>query len=75
MNLLDSMNAVKRPKGASVCVVCGEPARLKAAHPGWIMNLIAGAQAFGLTIKRPDGAKVHDKCRDALQILIDRKTK
>lgn len=70
MNLADSMNAQTRPKGAACCVVCGEPARSPQANPGWLLSLVAGAKEFGFTLKRPDGAKVHAKCRDLLGAMI-----
>jgi hypothetical protein len=56
-----------------ICVVCGEVTRSANANPGWIMSLIAGARVHDFTLKAPGGNAVHDKCRDALCVLMDRK--
>lgn len=70
--LAEQMTAQKR-SGARTCIVCGEACRNPMNNPGWIMSLVEGARANNFTLKSPASARVHDKCRDALCILMDRK--
>ena len=71
MNLAES-SRWKAPAKGRVCICCGEPCARFRNGP-WLMSLVAGAQAHGLTIKRPDGTSYHDKCGDRLAYLISKK--
>lgn len=69
------MNVQSKPHGARVCIVCGIKTRGNVTNPGWLLSLTVGAKVAGLTIARPDGAQVHDKCRDRLTYMIQKKGK
>ncbi len=55
----------------NVCAICGHACHRRPTR--WVMSLLAGAKAHGLTVKEPTETRVHDRCRDALQVLIERR--
>lgn len=73
MNLAESERWRAPAKGRR-CIVCGESCARFRNGP-WVMSLVAGAKAHGLTIKAPDATSYHDACGNDLQVLIQRKRK